>query len=479
MRVSGSDRRAAGAASGPPAPHRSSSSRPASRLPSSRLRLTAFSLYDFADSAFATSIVTVLFSQYYAEVVAGGQAGTRILGRAVPGGTLYAWLVGLSMAVVAVAAPFLGALADRRGSRIRFLGLFWLPGVALAFALAGVEAGEWLSGGLLFAAAYACFGLASVFYNALLPELAPPEELGRASGLAWGVGYVGGALVLVLNLLMLRAPQRLGFPAGTFDLGDCFAAAALWWFLFSLPLFAVFRYEDRRPRAAADAFLGWREEAGAVAARVRHTFHRLAGLRNLRLFFLSFLLYNDAVQVVVVMSSIFGRTVLGLGAESLIALFLMVQGTAFLGSLLLGPLADRAGHKPVLLVCVGAWTLTTLWGAGVGIFGAPVREYWILGGISGIFLGGIQSCSRSMLARWVPAGQESELFGFFAIMSRVASVFGPLLYGALNLLTGSLRGATLSVVALFAAGGLLLLRVRPEEVEPERERLAAAPPVAS
>lgn len=450
--------------------------RPAPTLPSPRLRLIAFSLYDFADSAFATSIVTVLFSQYYAGTVAGGASGVRLLGRSVPGSTLFAWWVALSMAVVAVTAPFLGVLADRRGSRIRSMAWFWAPGVLLTGLLAMVGPGDWLSGGLLFACAYACFAASSIFYNALLPELGPPETLGRASGLAWGVGYMGGALLLILNLLMLRRPDLFRRPPGSFDLTDCFLSAALWWGLFSLPLFRVFRYEDRARRPAARGEpVSFRREAAATVQQVSRTLRLLAGLRNLRTFFFAYLLYNDGVQVVVTMASIFGSQVLRMQPEELILLFLMIQGTAFVGSLVLGRLADRFAHRPVLLLCVGAWTLTTLWGAGVGLFGAPRVEYWILGGISGLFLGGIQSCSRSMLAHWIPPGRESELFGFFSIMTRVASIFGPLLYGSLNLLTGSLRGATLSVTVLFVAGGLLLSRVRPAEIPLERARLTGAP----
>lgn len=453
-----------------------SRTRPATLAPPSpRLRLAAFSSYDFADSAFATSIVTVLFNQYYAGTVAGGASGSWILGRAVPGGTLFAWWVSLAMTLVAVTAPFLGTLADRRYSRIRALAAFLVPGVLLTLLLSTVDAGEWLSGGLLFAAAYACFAFASIFYNALLPELGPPESLGRASGFAWGIGYVGGALLLVLNLIMLRSPRLLGQSAGAFDLKDCFISAGLWWGLFSLPLLWTFRYEDRNRNRAASGRLSAGGEFRAVWRQVGETLRRLARLPNLRRYFVAYLLYNDGVQVVVTMASIFGAQVLSMRPEELIGFFLLIQGTAFVGSIVLGRLADRWSHRAVLLICVVAWTGATLWAAGVGIFGAPVREYWILGGVSGLFLGGIQSCSRSLLAYWIPEGRESELFGFFSIMTRVASIFGPLLYGALNLITGSLRGATLSVTVFFVAGGLMLLRVRPEEIADERRQLASAP----
>jgi UMF1 family MFS transporter len=384
---------------------------------------------------------------------------------------LYAWLTSISMAVVAAVAPFLGVLADRRGSRIVSLAACWIPGVGLTFALAGVGPGDWLGGGLVFIAAYACFAAASIFYNALLPELGPPERLGRLSGIAWGVGYVGGALLLVVNLIMLRKPALLGFADGRFTVRDCFASAAWWWLLFTLPLLWVFRYEARLSRRGDGP--GFRAEAGEVLRQVRRTTRRIARTPNLRRFFLAYLLYNDGVQTVVTMASIFGAQALGMPPEQLIAFFLLIQVTAFAGSMVLGALADRAGHKPVLLVATAAWAAFTFWAAAIGIFGNAVREYWILGGAAGLFLGGIQSCSRSMIAGWIPAGRESEFFGFFSIMSRVASIFGPLLYGGLVLATGSLRRAILSVTVFFLAGGILLAGVRPGRIEEEREGLAA------
>ena len=452
------------------------------RIPSPGARLAAFSLYDFADSGFATIIVTVLFSEYYAGVVAGGPRGPHLFGRLIPGATLYAWLIALSMGAVAIAAPFLGVLADRRASRVRAVAICWAPGVALNFSLAFIGPGQWLSGGLLFAAAYAFFAAASIFYNALLPELGPPESLGRLSGIAWGVGYVGGALLLIVDLLMLKKPELLGFAAGAFRVQDCFASAAWWWLIFALPLFIVFRYEDRdrrRPKAGigdgpAAQSLSLFGDVRASLRQVGRSLRLLLATRNLLRFFLAYLLYNDGVQTVVAMASIFGAQALGMRPEALLLFFLAIQGTAFIGSIVLGRLADGMGHKPVLLISVAAWIGFTLWAAGVGIFGAAVTEYWILGVTCGLFLGGIQSCSRSMLARWIPAGRESEFFGFFSIMTRVASIFGPLVYGALVLATGSLRRAILSVTLFFLGGGWLLLGVRPENVDRERESLARA-----
>ena len=449
-------------------------------LPSPRHRLIAFSLYDFADSGFVTVMVTVLFSQYYAGTVAGGADGVSLFGRPVPGSSLFAWLISLAMGVVAIAAPFLGVLADRRGSRIRSMAICLLPGIAFSFGLPFVGPGEWKEGAILFFVAYVGLATAAVFYNALLPELGPPGTLGRASGIAWGVGYLGGGLLLVLNLVMLQRPQLLGFAPGRFDLHDCFASAAWWWLVFSVPIFWVFRYEDRARRAARSTLAPperpdtARSEAVAVLAQVRRTLARIVRLRQLPRFFLAYLFYNDAVQTIVATASIFGAQVLGMKPAGLILLFLLVQATAFVGALLVGRLADRWGHRQALLLCVVALGFFTTWGAAVGVLGRARIEYWIVCGVGGLFFGGIQTCSRSWLAQWVPAGRESEIFGFFSIVSRVAAILGPAVFGAVGMATGSLRWAVASQVVFLVLGAALLLGVRPAAVEEEREALAAS-----
>ena len=434
-----------------------------------RGRLVGFSAYDFANSAFATTILSVLFNQYFARVVAGGEAGVLLGGHRVPGATIWAWIISASMILVVLTGPLLGALADRSSGRLRFLVGFWLPGCVLTALLTTVGEGEWVQGALLFGLAYYAFSASSIFYNALLPEVGPTASLGRVSGIAWGVGYVGGALLLVLNLLMLRAPEKLGFAEGTFTIQDCFLSVAIWWFLFTLPTIWAFRYEAMRPRRIVEPLGSLVRES---LREVGRTAVSMARQRNLLRFFFAYLIYNDGVQTVVAMASIFGADELGMEPSSLIVFFLMIQATAFLGSFALGPLADRWRHKPVLLFSIAAWALLTAWGFAVGILGNALREFWVLGGVAGLFLGGVQTCSRSLTAQWIPEGRESEMFGFFSIMTRLAAVFGPLVFGGLVLLTGSLRWAILSVTMFFVLGGALLATVREEQIPEERAALA-------
>jgi len=444
----------------------------AAHLPLRKGRLAGYSAYDFANSAFATTILAVLFNQYYAREVAGGEAGVIIGGQAVPGATVYSWLIAVSMSLVVLTGPVLGNWADQGGRRIRFLAAFWLPGVLATAALGTVGPGEWLWGGLLFGVSYYCFSASSIFYNALLPEVGHRSQLGRVSGIAWGFGYVGGALLLGLNLLMLQYPEKLGFEAGRFSIHDCFVSVAIWWFVFTLPTLWTFREMNESSPSGPKKATSFRASVG----RSRQTLGQMIRERNLTRFFFAYLIYNDGVQTVVAMASIFGAQELGMDAGQLILFFLLIQLTAFLGAMILGPLADRWNHRAILLVCVGAWTLLTTWGYAVGIFGDALREYWVLGGIAGIFLGGIQTCSRSMIVQWIPEHRESEFFGFFSIMTRLAAIFGPAVYGAIVWSTGSLRLAILAVTGFFIVGGLLLYSVRPDQIEEERSRLAGNGP---
>lgn len=430
--------------------------------------ILAFCLYDAGDSAFATTILAVLFNQYFAEQVAGGAAGTRILGVAVPGGTLYTWLVSATMLCVAAAAPILGAWTDASGRRMAALRILTVAGGLFTVALATVGPGDWIRGSLLFVASYGAFALASVLYNAFLPGLASKDEVGRVSGLAWGVGYIGGGAFLALNLAALANPGRFGLSGTQQALHARFAGAGIWWILLTLPLLLRREESVERPK------IPWSEgvrRAKATLRRLRRTPHFLR-------FLIAFLLYNDAIQTIVATASIFAAAELGFAPRELALLFLAIQGTGFIGSLAAGQLADRWGHKPAILIQLAAFLLLTVWTRWVGIFGDARREFWVIGISAGAFLGGIQTVSRSLLARWVPERRSAEIYGFFSVAGRFASVLGPLVFGALVWISGGLRPAVLSVSAFFLAGGALLASVseRRGEVELDSEGEGPAEP---
>ncbi len=427
--------------------------------------IAAFCLYDVADSAFATTIVSVLYNQYFAEKVAGGAAGVRILGASVPGATLFTWLVSVTMLGVAFAGPLLGAWSDAAGSRMRWLRGLVITGAAATVALTWVYPGMWVRGSLLFVISYAAMALASVLYNAILPELATPENMGKVSGLAWGLGYLGGGVVLVLNLAVLSKPARFGLADGGEALRACFAMAGIWWILLATPLLARNGPPPRPgPLGLSGIASGFRQVAATLRS-FRRTPHFLR-------FMIAYLLYNDGVQTIIATASIFAASELGFAARDLVMIFLLIQVTAFIGAPAAGWLADRVGHKPVILVHIVAFILITAWGRWCGIFGSAVREFWWIGAIGGLFLGGIQSVSRSLLARWVPEARSGEIFGFFAVAGRFASALGPLVFGAMSWACGGLRPAILSVGVFFLIGGAILLRV--DETKGGEELAAAS-----
>lgn len=413
----------------------------------------AWATYDFANSGFATTILAVIFNTYYAGVVAGGATGVLVAGQRIPGATVFTLFVALGMVVIALSTPILGALSDLGNLKKRMLGLHLAIGVLATGLLYTVDAGEWLWGGLLFMAGQVGFAGGNVFYNAMLYDVADPEDFGKVSGLGWAWGYIGGGLLLAVNLVMLRFPQWLGLPENFFSVHDCFLSVAVWWFVFALPLFRWVRIAARpsgerlavRLAAANQSLLG--------------IFGRLRELPDLTRFFFAFLLYNNGIDTVIVMAAIFGNQELNFSSTDLILFFLMVQGIAFAGSLWFGHLADRVGNRNTVLISLGGWLAVVLWGWRLGIFGDPAQEFWLLGVITGIVMGGSQAASRSLQALLIPPRHAAEFFSFFGISGKFSSAVGPLIFGMAVWATGSLRLGILSLLAFFLSGFLLLLAV--------------------
>jgi len=423
-----------------------------------------WAMFDFADSAFATTILAVIFNQYFATVVAGGEKGTHFLGLHLHGASFFTFVVSLSMAISAILSPFLGALADTSGSKKRFLMTFCYGAILFTGLLYGVHEGDVWTGACFFLLANVGFACGNVFYNAFLPEISTPGNIGRISGLGWALGYIGGGTLLAINLIMLKYPAWLGRTEGYFTVQDCFLSVALWWFVFSLPTFFFLR-EKRRvsPSTRGNRFRQGYE-------RLRHTFHRIRTFRELTKFLIAFLIYNDGIETVIVMASIFGAQVLGMRTEEIILFFLMIQGIAFFGSVAFGFLADAIGNKKTVMISLGIWSFIVIWAFALGIFFDPLTEYWILGALAGVVLGGSQAASRSLQGLFTPEENSAEFFGFFAVSGRFASVFGPLIYGILIAITGNVQLGILSVLLFFVVGMVILWTVDERKGIEERQR---------
>ena len=419
----------------------------------SRRELFGWALYDFANSTFATTIL-ILYSRYFAEVVAGGPDSVLRIGTwslALPGATLYSYTVAAAMFVVAACTPVLGAAADYSGRKRSYLAAFCALGVLATALMVLVGPGDILLGAVLLLVGLVGFNSANVFYNAFLPEISTPEDIGRISGFGWGFGYLGGGALLGINLVMLGAPELLG-RSEPFPIQACFLSVAVWWGGFSIPSLMWMR--DRPSAAPAVTGIGY---VRAGFRRVRETFRNLRRFTELPKFLAAYLVYNDGIQTVILMASIFGAEVLGMSEVDTVGLFLMIQGTALVGSTALGLVADRLGNKRTVIVTLTVWSALVVWAYFLGILGNPLREFWVLGGIAGLVLGGSQAASRAIMGSMTPESHGAEFFAFYGIVGKFAAVFGPLTYGSMVALTGDVRSGILALAVFFLTGlGLLV-----------------------
>lgn len=413
-----------------------------------------WAMYDFANSAFATTILAVIFNQYFATVVAGGEKGVDFFGFPLHGASFFTFSVALSMAISALLSPFLGAVADASASKKRFLMVFCYIAILFTGLLYFVHAGNYWRGAIFFIIANIGFAGGNVYYNAFLPEISTDQNIGRISGLGWALGYIGGGALLGINLIMLKYPNWLGFPTHYFTVQDCFLSVAFWWLIFSLPTFLFLR--ERAQKSFLSSGKNYFSEG---YGRLQHTFHRIKTFRELTKFLVAFLIYNDGIETVIVMASIFGAEVLKMETGEIILFFLMIQGIAFLGSLIFGLLADTIGNKKTVMISLGIWSLIVIWAFRLGIIWDPKTEYWILGVLAGMVMGGSQAASRSLQGVFTPDTNSAEFFGFFAVSGKFASVFGPLIYGILIAITGSVQSGILSVLLFFIVGMAILLTV--------------------
>lgn len=419
-----------------------------------RRDVLSWALYDFANSAFATTVLAVVFNVYFVKVIC--KDGVRVFGRPLEGEAFWGAILSASMFVVFILSPILGAAADRAGSKKKFVLGFCALGCVFSSLLALCAEGDAWKAALFFLLANTGFSAGNALYNALIGEVSTPQTLGRVSGFGWAMGYLGGGLLLAINLAIVQKPQWFGIPeTGHWPVRISLLSVGLWWAVFSLPFF-LFVQEKKRGAAGENALLaGWSE--------VLQTFRELKSHRETLKFMAAFLVYNDGIETVIVMASIFGAKELGMSQSDLIVCFLMIQAVAFIGSLLFGALADRVGNKRAIQATLVIYLAVCAWGVVL----RTTREFWMLGAVVGLVLGGSQSASRALLAALVPREKSGQFFGFFALTGKLAVVIGPFFFGLVAQLA-SLRAAVGSLAVFFAAGLGILYFVR----DPHHERTA-------
>jgi UMF1 family MFS transporter len=407
-----------------------------------RKPVLSWAFYDWANSAFATTVMAGFFPAFFQRYWSLGvdpTVSTSRLGIAN----------GIAGFVVALLAPVLGAIADRGGVRRRFLIAWSLLGIVGTALLFFVEQGAWELAVGLFIVGSIGFAGANVFYDALLLDVAAEHELDRVSAFGYSLGYLGGGLLFAVNVAMTVKPEWFGLPDVAAAIRVSFLMVAVWWAVFLLPLALNVR---ETPPAAPLPFVA---AARAGLTELGATLREIGKYREIVLFLVAYWLYIDAVNTIIKMAVDYG-VALGLPTSSLLAALLLTQFVAFPAALLFGMLGDRIGAKRGILIGIAVYSAATVY----AFFLDSVAEFFGLAIVIGLVQGGVQSLSRSLFGRLVPPGKGGEFFGFYNMMGKFATVVGPLLVAAVAMTTGSSRASIASLVVLFVAGGLVLLKVR-------------------
>lgn len=407
--------------------------------------------YDWANSAFSTTVVTVFLGPYLTSIAqnaAGDDGFVRPLGIPILADSFFPYMVSLSVLLQVFFLPILGAIADYSNLKKRFLAIFAYIGAFATIGMYFLQGSNYLLGGLLFLIANLSFGAAIVFYNAYLPEIASADDRDKVSSQGWALGYLGGGLLLAINLVFVQFLAEDWGISLDHAVRISLASAGVWWAIFTLiPLFALkVRQVGRElPQGQTMVSVGFKQ--------LIHTLRELPKYPQTMLFLIAYLLYNDGIQTVIALSSQFGSQELGMETGSLIQLILMVQFIAFFGALVFNDLANRIGTKRAIMWSLVIWAGTSIY---TYAFLQTASQFFILGGIIAIVLGGSQALSRSVFSQMIPKGQEAEYFSLYEISERGTSWLGPLVFGLVLQMTGSYRLGILSVVIFFVAGLILL-----------------------
>ena len=414
------------------------------RLGLHRRELRAWAMYDWANSAFWTTVIVAVFPPFFSDYAAAGLSPAEATAR-------FAWATTVAVTIVAVLGPILGAVADYRGVKKRLLAIFMAVGVVATLLMTTIDRGNWTYAALLFVVANIGVAASQVFYDSLLPHIAAPEELDRVSTSGFALGFLGGGVLLLINLAWILSPATFGLADTVAAIKLSFASVAFWWLIFSIPLL---RRVPEPPRALEPDESGGDSSIRAALVRVWETFHDLRGYRPAFLMLVAFLLYNDGIQTIIRMASIYGAEI-GIDRNAQIAAFVVVQFTGIPCSFAFGALADRIGPKRAIYLALGVYIGISI----LGYFMTTTWHFFALAFLVGTVQGGSQALSRSLFARMIPKHKSSEYFGFFSVFEKFAGIFGPALFAASVTMFGSSRAAILSVILFFVAGAAVLTRV--------------------
>ena len=412
-----------------------------------RKRVVSWALYDWANSAFATTVMAGFFPIFFEKYWSNPNNindSTFYLGLSNSAGSL----------IVAALAPFLGAIADRGSAKKKFLFMFAFLGILMTGGLWMVGQGQWQLAALLYMVGSIGFASGNVFYDSLLPSVSEKKKVDFVSSLGYSLGYIGGGILFLVNVLMYEYPQWFGIPDGTVAVKLSFLSVAVWWAIFSIPIFIYV------PEPSSEPTIKFGEAITQGWLQLKRTFKEIKQMKIIGTFLLSYWLYMDGVDTIIRMAVKVGSS-MGFEAGDMIIALLMVQFIGFPAALVFNWFASKIGPKNAVLIAIIFYTVGTCF----AYFMTTRLHFFLLAGMIGLFQGGIQALSRSLFSRLVPEGKEGEFFGFYNMLGKFAAVIGPILLGTVTLVTDDVRIGLLSIVALFIAGGLVLSRVDFDEGE--------------
>jgi len=403
-----------------------------------------WAMYDWANSAFATTVMAGFFPVFFKDywnVGVDPATSTFRLGMANS----------LASLLIVIMAPLLGAIADCMSRRKALLFSFAFLGVLMTGGLYLVNQGEWFLAAFLYVLAVIGFSGSNIFYDSLLPFVSGTDKVDHISALGFSLGYLGGGLLLLLNVLMVLHPDWFGLSDGTVAVRISFLMVAVWWLVFSLPLMLLVDEPDGQSSSLSIKVL----QQGFI--RIWQTLHEVRQLRNVWLFLVAYWLYIDGVDTIVRMAVDYGLS-LGFDQNSLITALLITQFTGFPSALAFGWLGGRYGTKAGIFTGLVIYVIVTIWASVMN----SVAEFYYLAFCIGLAQGGIQALSRSMYARMIPPERSAEFFGFYNMLGKFAAIIGPVMIGWVGLISGNPRIGILSLLALFIAGGVMLVKVKPQ-----------------
>lgn len=406
--------------------------------------INSWSMYDWANSAFATTIMAAVLPIYYSAIAEPALTPNQAT-------AYWGYTNSIALLLVALLSPILGAVADFRGAKKRYLTYFALIGISATALMYFLTSGDWLFASVLFIIGNIGFAGANVFYDSLLPHIAQKGDIDQVSTRGYAMGYLGGGLLLAVNLAMIMlSPDHLTALMTRISL----ASVAIWWLLFAIPLW---KNVPEPPRQIYEGELD-SNPFTAGFKRLSVTFKEIKKFKELFKFLVAFWLFNDGIGTIIKMATIYGKEI-GIGQTDLIGALLMVQFVGIPFSFAFGWLAKKIGTKRSIYISLSVYFLISIG----GYFMESAIHFWILGFAVALVQGGSQALSRSLYGRMVPKAQSAEFFSFFSVSGKLAGMFGPLVFGLVSQVMGNSRLGIVSLVIFFIAGGLLLTRVDEEK----------------